>query len=164
MVLLLVLLCLDLTVAPLIQVLGAQPLFLYLVILYVAFYWPGAKLLPLAGLVGALRDLTTSPVAGIETAAVVLMTFFLHWAVQKMDRQSLLVKETAAFLFVLGIESIIATGAAQFDGHPVFTMTWRSVLISSVYTALISPLFFFLMSILFDDRERSYRQQYELFR
>lgn len=153
---------LDVTVMPFVAVGIFKPSLLYLMILYAAFRWHWKKIIPMGILVGLLRDFMSSTYWGIETGILVLSSYALCLFVQKIERYSLLMRITTAFIFILTVLflNLIAGGLAE----GLTEISWNILLNAfgmAVASAFVMPLFFFLSALWFRDRSRL--KQYELF-
>jgi len=161
-----VLLCLDQVLPPLIQFRMIQPLLLPLFVVYAAFYWGDSRVMALAALIGILRDFNVSSVFGAALFSMVVMSFFLRWAVQKADRDSLFVKELTVFVFVMGelfLERFVS-GLGSANSTEGFFVLWQGVLIAAAYTAVLAPVFFYVANGIFQEPKSVIFRQYELFR
>ncbi len=156
------LISLDMTMAPLLRVGGAQFMLSYLFIVYVAFQWGWQKAIPVAFLVGLSRDFISSQVFGLETLALVYAAYLLNLIVQKMERSRMLLRMVVAFYFT-SLAFIINILSATFVMENV-RMSWNYVSValgSALYTAVLLPVFFYISSKWFNDTVSI--KQYELF-
>lgn len=159
---LLVLVVADLTLSPLVRVGDVQPVFLLLMVLYGSFQWGWQKALPLALIVGFLRDMTGTLPVGTEMFSVTAAALFLDFAVQKLHRVWILVRIGTAFVF-----TFIALMVALILGgvlHQPASFSWYNagrIFLTAVYTAAFWPLFSAVSIRWF--HERKPMKQYELF-
>ncbi len=152
----------DLCWSPWIAVGGAQPVFLYLMVVYSAFQWGAWRSVPVAIVAGLARDLTGSLDLGVETLVLFISTLVLDFLVQKLDRESQLVRMIAAFLFVFWVLLELAYCSSFFGMKlPVTGHALLGILTTALYTAVWTPVFFGVTSRWFHDRTPM--KQYELF-
>ena len=156
------LLVVDLTIMPLLCIGPLYPQLLYLMVLYAAFQWGWQRTIPMALAVGILRDLTGSQFLGFETASFVLASMILDLLVQKMEREFVLLRFAAAFIFVFCASMFHLILVSLVTGT-IYLSWYRCWVVfgSSLYTALLMPLFFYVTAKWFGDR--AVLKQYELF-
>lgn len=161
---LVLLLALDLGVAPVLRVFDCRPVFLYLMIPYAALEWGWERTISIALVIGVLRDLVSSSAFGLETCSLVIAATVLDALVQKVERQSPVIRFVFGFLFVLLVFllEMILSAILGISG-PLSAGVIGMALAAAFYTALMMPFFFFLTASWFRDRTTSFRQ-YELFR
>jgi len=160
---LLVLLVVDLSIAPALRIHLVQPVFLYLLIIYAGFNWGWGRTLHIATLSGMLRDMTSSCFLGMELVTLSGLALILEAALQKMDRQSSLARITATFFFVYAAcLGTLLLSALSGSGVKIDAQSIMFAFYTAVYTACVMPVFFWITSGLFHDR--SSLRQYELFR
>ena len=157
-----VLLILDGCLASVVSFPFALPWMLYLAILFVAFEWHWKKALAVALIVGLLRDGVGTQPLGVETLVLSLLAFILGFFVQKVERQSWLMRMATGFLFVFASTLLVVTFSKILGAHSAFS--WHSVSVSfgvALSTALFMPIFFYLSRLWFGMSESL--KQYELF-
>ncbi|MFZ5803207.1 MAG: hypothetical protein ACOY3K_08945 [Candidatus Omnitrophota bacterium] len=160
---LIVLVTLDMTLGARARV-GNACLFLsYLPVIYAAFHWGGAKALPTAVMVGILRDTASTGFLGLETLSLVLASWPLMVAVQKLRRELWMLKAGITFLFVLTV-LLIQGSIWMIFGRFSFQieMLLGTLLGSALYTTLAAFPFFKLSDRWFEGR--MHLKQYEFFR
>jgi len=159
---LLLLLTLDITVTPLFR-LGDNRIFLsYLMVVYAAFQWGGRTIIPMAVAVGVARDLVSTQSLGIETLSLVLTSALLYLRIQKIEREWWWLRILTAFLFILCVSVISMIMSSFLTGTlPNFWYYSSVALGSSIYTAVVTPVFFYLTARWFRDHVAF--KQYELF-
>ena len=154
---------LDLTFAPALPFSSARIVFLYVVVLYGAFAWEGSRAIPLAVIAGLLRDFTSVEYLGLETLSLVAGAILLDWAVHKVDRRSQLIRGLSAFLFFLGVQILQVCLVSLLSAHGRLNVsTMGMILKTSLWNALVTPVFFYLSAVWFRDKKPL--RQYELFR
>ena len=160
---LLILLVFDLSLVPAIRIQMVQPILLYLMVLHTAFQWGIQKAVPMAIVIGLLRDFSGSQFFGIETASLIIASTVLNVIVQKIDRESAVTRIAVSFVFVFSVLMLSGLFPALV-GAPV-ALTLHTFLISAAvacYTSVLTPIFSTVTSRWF--RERAPMKQYELFR
>lgn len=152
----------DLSLTSLLRVGPVRPVFLYLAIVYASFQWGGRKTLALSAVAGGLRDITGVHPVGVETVVLVVSALLLDFWVHKIERQSLLVRTVSAFLYIALALFLILT-VSTLLGEPVGLSTYlaASILLTALYTACWTPVFFYLAMRWFHDKVPM--KQYELF-
>ncbi|MBU9889200.1 MAG: rod shape-determining protein MreD [Candidatus Omnitrophica bacterium] len=158
----LLLFVLDGTVLPGIQVNGAYPSFLCLLICYSAFEWGGQKTVYVAFWAGLLRDLLSPGPLGFEAGLCVLLAYALSFTVQKIEREfpGIYFLITFLYLLIVGVLRLLCSG---FEGLPE-AVSWSAVggiALTALYSAAFLPLFY---SITDGWMGKSHAKQYELFR
>lgn len=157
----LVLHVLDVCLTPVLGVF--RPVFLYLWVLYVAFYGPVRALIPAAVFAGLLRDLSGSQPLGVETISLTGMVCALTFLILKFQHELFLMRMIlgALFIFCTLIFNMILSGFLE----PNTAMVWHGFYASLFMTfvsALMMP-FFFEVTQKWLPQETSSRKQYELF-
>ena len=160
---LLLLLVIDVCLAPALGAGVLHPMFLYLMIPYAAFEWHWNSTLATALFIGVFLDLAGSHPLGVQTSVLGAASFALDFAVLKIQRDSLVMRMVTVFIFTGGVlfSSLVLSA---FLGTPE-KMTGIMILQglgTAFATAALTPVFFFLTSRLFRDR-RIASKQYELF-
>ncbi len=151
----------DLCLTP---VLGVwRPIFLYLWILYVAFYGPVQALIPAAVMVGLLRDLTGSQPLGVETLSLTAVASAVTFLILKFEHEFFLMRMILGVLFVFFslVLNMIFSGFLA----PKTPLTWYAFYSSffvSVISTLVMPFFFDFTRKWFPPETNSLKQ-YELF-
>ncbi len=157
------LLILDFCLMPIFRVGSVQPVLLYLMIPYASFQWHWEKTVPLAVIVGLFRDLTGVLPLGVETAALVGVTFLLDGVVQKIDRNAPITQLFLSFFYLSGVffGGFILSGLIR--GEQIMNANmFFGLLGSALMTAVAMPFFFYLTARWFFDKTAI--KQYELFR
>ncbi len=159
---LLFLLVADFCFAPAFHLGLIRPILLYLLIFYSAVCWGWEKTLPLAVAAGLLRDFSGSQSFGVETVAAVLGAFCLDFSLQKIDRESFVIRLGTAFLFVFLMTGLVLVMSAFLGARtPSFGLGFALCLGTGIYSAALMPFFFQLTARWF--RDRGSLKQYELF-
>ena len=156
-------LALDVSVTPLFRFdFFYPPVFLYLLVLYTAFVWQGRHTFEMGVGVGLLKDLVSFQPLGLETIVLGLASFVLAFVVQKIDRESLVNRFLACFVFVLSV-SFLVWGLARFlvSSSEISWYPVTACLTLALSTSIVMPVFFYLISWWFKDHEPL--KQYELF-
>lgn len=158
----LTLLVLDMTLAPLLAI-GDNRFFLtFLMVIYFGFQWGWKQILPAACAAGILRDFVSSGPVGIETASLILSALFLDLTVQKIEREPLALRMLCAMVFTFSVLLIQLVISIFLTGIQYKVWYYLSVALgSSVYTAVLAPVFFLVSSKWFGDR--TVIKQYDLF-
>ena len=157
------LLVLDVCVMPMIHFGSARPVLLYLMIPYAALEWHWQKTLAMALAVGILRDLTGSHPMGSETTVLLAASLALDLMVQKMDRESTLMRLGLTFVLVFGV-AVLTLFLSNLVGISA-PVSWPALWVSlgmAAATTCVMPFFFYATAWWFHDR--SLFKQYELFR
>ena len=118
--------------------------------------------MPMAVAAGILRDFAGSHFLGLETAALVAASFVLDLLVQKIDRDSPVMRMAVGFLFVF-LVSILVVVFSNFLGG-AREISWYTFQISAgaaLYSAAVLPPFIYVTGRWFHDRVPL--KQYELF-
>lgn len=160
---LLLLLVADLSVSDGVKIFDVRPVFLYLLVLYAAFEWGWQQTVPAAFAAGLLRDLAGLHYFGLESLSLVLAAIVLGIAVQKVERDSLVMRLAVGWVFVFSVHVLFVIFAAPFTN--ILGMTWHNLLVAGAtagYTVAWLPVFFFATSRWFQDR--LFLKQYELFK
>lgn len=153
---------LDVSFSPIIAVGGAKISFLSLLVLYIAFDWGWPKAVPVAIIVGILKDLYGSAFLGLETFSLVFAVFVFDGVLKKTDKKNWLIRLPAVFMFItlyqlLNYFLILISGRLS-----VFAWHQIGVIFSTaLYHMLVFGLFFKISVFIFDDQRRVH--QYELF-
>lgn len=153
----------DMTLAPSLRVHMIQPIWVYGLILYTAFYRGGKDTLLAAFLTGLLRDLVSNPVIGMEALSLTTAALLLEWVVPKLDRKSTLMHVICALGFTAVAQFLVLVLACLSSRS--LAMSWYSlgvVIRIAFYTACFIPFLFRILDALI--RERQSFRQYELFR
>ncbi len=160
---LLVLLVLDLSLAPFFRIGFLKPSLGYLLILYATFQWGVQKTVPMALAVGISRDLVNSQWVGIETLACGMTAFGLEIVIQKIERKALLFRLMISFVFILLIElfNLLLSNSLTEDSN-LFWGGLGGILGTTVYSCALLPVFFYCTAWWF--RDQLLIKQYELFR
>ncbi len=159
---LLFLLTLDVTVVPAFSSGLFRPVFLYLWIPYVSFKWHWRHTVPMAFLVGLLRDFTSVQPLGVETVVLVSYAILLTLFTQKMERESVIMQGLVVFLFVFFVLStVLILSGFLVAGHPVGGYGFLVSMTAAFSSAVIAPFSFMLAGWWFQGR--SGLKQYELF-
>ena len=159
---LLILVALDLNIAPIFRLGPLQFVLTYLMVLYAAFQWGWQRTIPMAFVVGMFRDFFSSQALGVETVSLVLAALLLDQMVQKMQRELLWLRMVTGVIFILSILFFqflitgLVTGVSQS-----YWYSWGIAFGSALYSAVLIPLFFFISAHWFHDRMAF--KQYELF-
>lgn len=151
----------DLCLAPVAGML--RPVFSYLIVLYAVFFADWRKTITLAIAVGFLRDSSSIQPLGIETFVLFAASFILGFVIQKIERESSLIRTSLTFVFVFTVllSNLCLTAFLEpGNGLPPY-FVWTT-LCSAFATALIAPAFFWVARKWFG--ERAFLKQYELFR
>ncbi len=160
---LLILLILDLAIAPFFRIGFLKPALGYLMILYATFQWGMKKTIPVALAVGLSRDLANSQHFGVETFSCVTAAVLLELVIQKIERTALFFRFFISFVFILMIQVVNFTLSYSVAGGSHFF--WNSLGIglgTAIYTCALLPVFFYLTAWWFQDRLPV--KQYELFK
>jgi len=160
---LLLLLVLDIAAAPFLTWGYARPSFSYLAILYVAFEYGWKSALPVAILVGFLRDLTSGAAVGMETLLLAFVVFVLDKANKNVISQSTFFRVIVTFLFILGLQILYLAGFSLVS--PDIKISWFNLSLAvkaAFLNTLILPPFLYLATRFFDKKKRFH--QFELFR
>lgn len=160
---LLVLLVLDLAVAPYISWGFARPSFLYLFIIYLAMEYDWQYVLPVAFAVGLLRDLTGGVYLGQETLILTALVFICERSGKNVTSGSLVFRLMVTFVFILAIQTINLIFLAVFNAHIFISVFNVSLAVrAALLNTLMMPVFLYLAKRFFDKKKRFH--QYELFR
>jgi rod shape-determining protein MreD len=161
--LLLALLVLEISLTPLFRPAGIQPFLLYLMILYAAFEWDWERVIKMAIAVGLIRDMTISPLLGLETVTLAIAAFLLGLGVQKIDRgsTSMRIGISLLFVFFVSVINLILTGFLTAQNLISLNILSNSFSIA-VSSAVVAPFFYALLGRWYG--ERVPLKQYELFR
>ena len=151
------LLVLDISVLPAFRIGAVQPYFLYLAVLFIGFTWGAGSVLHAALLAGVMMDLTGSRVLGASTLTLAALAIPLDFVLQKMDRDSWLVRLLVGFLFVYSalVLQLIFVSLLRLD----WLLNFKAISFAfqtALYTAAVMPLFF-LMSSKWLSRRRLWR-------
>lgn len=140
----------------------AQPVLLYLFILYSAFKWDAEKTVWLSFIIGVLRDFSGAHSVGIEMLSLLSCSLVLIYFIPKMDRDSWIVRLSIAFLYLFASQLMILMCSGMLLKAVEFSRdTWGSAFRTSLLSAALFPLVFWLMQKWFGDRMPI--RQYELF-
>jgi len=141
---------------------GAMPLPLYLMVLYACLEWGWKTTIPVAFCAGICRDFVGSSPFGVETSALVISSLVLDLLVQKIEHSFMVFRMAIALIFLTCAMGLNYSFTLVFGARTGFESSDFGVLFgSALYTALLYPVFFSLMSRWFKDR-RVFKQ-YELF-
>lgn len=159
---LLLLIVLDITLAPALAMGDVRFFLSYLMVIYAAFQWGWKQSIPIALLLGVLRELAGSEVLGIETCAMMMGAFLLGLAVQKIDKGMVLLRLLTTLVFVFFVLTLRALFSVFLTEMKFDYWYYLSVSLGcSVYTAALTPLFFHFSARWFHDRTAI--KQYDLF-
>ncbi len=159
---LLFLLVLDISLAPFLRVGAFQPIFIYLAVVYSVFEWPVLKSIQLAVTVGFLRDLLGVQPFGVEACMLGLLALGLAVFVNRIEKQSLLMRFIGSFLFVFfALISILMLSGLLGAPVEISSQTMGLSFYSAASTAFMMPVIFYFMARWFGQRE--FLKQYELF-
>lgn len=159
---LLIVILMDLTLSPVFALGRLQFILSYLLVVYAAFQWGWKTTMPIAILVGISRELVGGELMGLEICSMIISAFGLDLIVQKLQRESILLRMGTVFLFVLvasGTKFILTLFLTST--HLNFWYYGVTLVGSGIYTAIIFPIFYFLAAKWFHDRINF--KQYELF-
>ncbi|MDD5670666.1 MAG: hypothetical protein PHN49_03400 [Candidatus Omnitrophica bacterium] len=160
---LILLLTFDVTVTPIFRFGDVQFFLTYLLVLYATFQWGWQTTIPMAILVGLMRDFLGTQSLGIETCSLLFASILLYLLVQKIERESLSLRMMITFIFVFCTLLVNLFLSNYLSG--AMNVTWYHLAVafgSALYTVLIMPVFFHVSAKWFHDS--AVLQQYELFR
>lgn len=141
---------------------AGRPDLLYLIILDYAFFWSWEMVPFFALSIGLVRDLLGGHLFGIETACLTVTGIALGFGTRKLERNSPWVRGVVSLLFVGLTESLsISLGSWLDTSKSLSLRSTQSILWTTGYTVLLSPVFFGLTSRWF--KRTSFLKQYELF-
>ena len=126
---------------------AAQPVLVYLMVVYAALKWPWQRSLLMAAMVGLLRDAVGPHPLGVETAAMVTTSIALHFLVQAVDRDFLLMRFLVAFLYALGIGFFIWAFSgmlAEEEGKQLSWLPLGVIFQTALWTTAVMPVFFYV--------------------
>lgn len=157
-----ILLILDCSFAPVIQISGARPLFSFLLIAYAAFHWDSRRILPLAAFLGLARDILGGGVWGVEMLSLLCVGYLLDLISHKIEREfpGIYFLLTVIFCFFVLLGEMFLDSALG-KAAPITMDHLRVIFLSSIYTVLFLPLFYQIADFLF--QPHSELRQYELF-
>lgn len=152
---------LDLCITPALGIF--RPVFLYLWVLYAAFYGPVSALIPAAIIAGVLRDLTGSQPLGVETLSLAGMSCALTFLILKFEHELFLMRLILGAIFIFSTLVLNMILSSFLD--PSAAIVWHGFHASFFVTfisTLIMPVFFELTQKWFPQETNSLKQ-YELF-
>lgn len=140
-----------------------MPLPLYLMVLYACLEWGWKTTIPVAFCAGLLRDIVGSAPFGVETSALVISSLVLDLLVQKIEHSLMVFRMAIALIFLTCAMGLSYFFTLLFGARTAFTPSdFHTLFGSALYTALLYPIFFSLMSRWFQNRRTL--KQYELFK
>ena len=152
----------DLVFMPIFRIGSFQPSLLYLAVVYAALEWHWRRAVPTAIAAGLARDFLGSGPFLVETLALLIASVGLSVLVQKIERGTIWMRFTTAFLFIF-VVLLLNFFLAGLLGRGTQTFS-HSITLSAgtaLWTSFWMPIFFYLSGRWFHDHVTL--KQYELF-
>ncbi len=152
----------QMAVIPLIQIGDIRPDFLFLFVVFFAFFLDHRRTILCAFLLGCFKDFLTNRFFGLEAASFVLGAAILNEIASRFDREDPWVQSWSTFLFSFSALMIFQFLSGVVEEHASLNLfsLLKSFWISVYTTTLTLPAFSMFRSIV---RLRPSVKQYELF-
>jgi len=138
---------------PLFAICGIKPDFLLLFLIFYSFRVSWKQAPVLAFLIGAIKDILSVRVFGMETFALVSAGFLARYLMGKIEREDFLILVSGGFVYSMFYEFVCAAEYAFFErSFTVFSSQMVRGFWSSLYTVCFLPAAFVFFEKFSGDR------------
>lgn len=157
----LILIWIEASLLPYFAIRNIKPDLIFILIAFYAFQVDWKRLVPLAFLLGVIRDLMTNAFFGVETASLVGGAFLLQFFADQFDRDERWLQLSGLFTFSCFTLLLYAIFSFVTKPYPIREQVFLNIFFTSVYTTVLGAVLIpFFVKVL---KQHLFVKQYELF-